>query len=502
MSARTEATMPAGDHAQVAPEARSGLPPWTQSELPVPPSPRGLGWISVAGPGVIVLGLSIGSGEYLLGPTAFVKYGLALLWVTGIAVFLQTILNTELVRYVLATGEPAFTGFMRTRPNSTFWAWFYALLYFLQTGWPAWAATSAGAFFFLFTQRLPAAADRNVVYLIGVVAFLACVSVLLIGRRIERTLEVLNWILIIGILGGLTLFCVAFVAPHTWAAGIAGFVGFDTTTHAFNLLPQGADFMLIGAFAAYSGAGGTSNLTLANWARDKGYGMGQVAGYIPAAVGGKKVNLAHGGFTFTPDAESMRHWRGWWRIVRVDQWCIFFIGALLGMLLPALLYVSFLPNGQDIRGLGTAAALPQAVAAQAGPLLGFIVAFMGAWILFKTQLDVMDGMSRAITDILWTGSRRIRAWRGGDVRVVYYGVLALIVMWGIIAMRLAQPIVLLQLGANMAGIVMIIASLHLLYVNTRLLPRPLRPPFWRRAGLVATALFYGLFVGLWLHSRF
>ena len=30
------------------------------------------------------------------------------------------------MRYTIATGEPAFTGFMRTRPRATFWAWFYA----------------------------------------------------------------------------------------------------------------------------------------------------------------------------------------------------------------------------------------------------------------------------------------------------------------------------------------------------------------------------------------
>ena len=86
--------------------------------------PRGLAWIGVCGPGVIVLGVSIGSGEFLLGPAMFVKHGLALLWVTLVAVFFQTVFNTELMRYTVATGEPVVTGFMRTRPGKTFWAWF------------------------------------------------------------------------------------------------------------------------------------------------------------------------------------------------------------------------------------------------------------------------------------------------------------------------------------------------------------------------------------------
>jgi len=86
------------------------------------------------------------------------------------------------------------------------------------------------------------------------------------------------------------------------------------------------------------------------------------------------------------------------------------------------------------------------------------------------------------------------------VRVLYYTVLGLISVWGVIALGLAQPIVLLQLGANMAGIVFVVASLHLLYINTRLLPEALRPPMWRRVSLVAMAIFYAAFVALWIGS--
>jgi hypothetical protein len=480
----------------VAPEARSGLDPWLRADLPLPPAPKGLGWLGVVGPGVIVLGLSIGSGEFLLGPAVFVRHGLSLLWVTAAAVLLQTIFNTEVMRYTLATGEPVFTGFMRTRPSATLWAWTYSAFYFVQAGWPAWAATAAGAIFFLFTRRLAGPADAAAAYYIGVGTFLACVAVLLVGRRIVRTLELLNWALIACILGGFLVLAALFVPPTTWLAAAVGFVGFDIGRGAFELFPAGADFFLLAALVGYSGAGGCANIALSNWARDKGYGMGQRVGYIPAAVGGHKVHLAPSGFIFKPDPEAMQRWRGWWRIVRADQWGVFCIGALLGMALPALLYVTFLPPGSDIRGLGISAALAHSVGARSGPLLAGAIAFLGAWILFKTQLDSLEGLVRAITDILWTGSPRVRAWGRGDVRAVYYGVLAAVVLWGIVALRLAQPIVLLQLGANVAGGVFVVASLHLLYLNTRLLPRELRPPAWRRAALVGMALFYGVFVSL------
>ena len=485
---------------QTAPEARSGLDAWRVGELPIAPEPRGLEWFSAIGPGVIVLGVSIGSGEFLLGPAAFVKYGLSLLWVVGAAALLQTLLNLELMRYTMATGEPIVTGFMRTRPHASFWAWFYAILYFLQMGWPGWAGAAAGAMFFLVAKRLPGPAEAGIVYAIGVGLFLLCGLILMVGRRIERTLEYLNWIMIAFILTSLGLLAILFVPLSNWIAALAGFFAFDTKTGSFQLIPTGADFFLIGAFAAYAGGGGVANLTLSNWARDKGYGMSSSVGFIPAAVGGKKVALAHSGSTFQPNAESMKRWGRWWRIVRVDQWGVFFTGAMLGMTLPALLYVTFVPAGSDIRGLGIAAALAQAVTTQKGAIFGGIIAIIGVWILFKAQLDILEGMTRAVTDILWTGSARIRAWRGGDVRFVYYSVLALISVWGILALRLTQPIILLALSANMAGIVFIVSSFHLLYVNTRLLPVGLRPPLWRRLSLVALALFYGLFLTMWLWS--
>jgi hypothetical protein len=459
--------------------------------------PRGLQWIGVCGPGVIVLGVSIGSGEFLLGPAVFVKHGLTLLWVTLLAVFFQTVFNTELMRYTLATGEPVVTGFMRTRPGKTFWAWFYALLYFLQIGWPAWAATAAGAIFFLFAGRLAVPpADAAMSGFIGAATFLACVALLLVGKRIARTLELLNWVLVTCILGGFLVLALIFVPFTTWLAAMAGFTGFDPVLKSFSFLPDDVDILLLGALVGYSGGGGVLNLTLSNWARDKGYGMGSRVGHIAGAVGGERTQLADTGFIFEPDTANLARWRGWWRIVRMDQWGIFFTGALLGMMLPALLYVTFVAGGTDIKGLAISAVLADTIGSATGAWLGVIIALLGAWILFKTQLDCVEGMTRSITDILWTGSASVRRWRGGDVRVVYYVVLAVVVVWGIIAMQLTQPMMLLQIGANLAAVVFVISALHLLYLNTRVLPVALRPPTWRRFALLGMVGFYAFFVVL------
>jgi len=480
----------------MAREDRTGLEPWNHAELPAAPPTQGFKIFGVIGPGVILLGSAIGSGEWLIGPATFVQYGLALLWVTFVAVFFQTVFNTELVRYTLATGEPAVVGFMRTKPHARFWAVVYAALYFLQFGWPAWAGAAAGAIFYLAHGQLAGDAEAGTIYWIGVAIYLTCVAILLVGRRIERTLELFNWVMVLAILTGLVVLCVVVAPASKWIGAVTGLVGYDWDQGTFAFLPSGADWFLLGAFAGYSGAGGVGNLTLSNWARDKGFGMGGVVGYIPSAIGGKKVPLANTGSVFVPDAGNMGRWQGWWRIVRADQWGVFFCGALLGMMLPAILYTSVIEPGVDIRGLSVAAALADAIGG--GASLAFGVAFMGAWLLFKAQLDILEGQVRAVTDILWTGSRHVRSWSTGDVRRVYYSVLGVLVVWGFVAMSLAQPIVLLQISANIAGVVMVVASLHILRVNTTLLPAELRPPLWRRVALVAMALFYGLFVALWL----
>ena len=354
-----------------APGAPQDLAPWKRADLPEPPMPRGLSWIGVCGPGVIVLGVSIGSGEFLLGPAVFVKHGLSLLWVTLVAVFFQTVFNTELMRYTVATGEPVVTGFMRTRPGKTFWAWFYAFLYFLQVGWPAWAAAAAGAIFFVIFGHLPQLpGDADTYYVIGVTTFLACITVLLLGKRIARTLELLNWVLVVVIIGGFFVLGLIFVPWSTWGSALVGFVGFDTRSSSFNFMPEGMDFVLLGALVAYSGGGGVLNITLSNWARDKGYGMGSRVGHIGGMVGGERTQLADTGFIFEPDTANMSRWRGWWRIVRVDQWGIFFVGALLGMMLPALLYVTFVMPGTEMKGLEIAAVLASKIGAAAAPVHG------------------------------------------------------------------------------------------------------------------------------------
>ena len=112
------------------------LPAWEKAELPVPPELTLRSVLRAIGPGAILLSISVGSGEWLVGPAAMARYGPSLLWIATVAIFLQVILNMEFIRYTMFTGEPILTGFMRTRPGPGFWGWFYTVCAWLQMGWP------------------------------------------------------------------------------------------------------------------------------------------------------------------------------------------------------------------------------------------------------------------------------------------------------------------------------------------------------------------------------
>nr|BFE80920.1 hypothetical protein GCM10020093_035210 [Planobispora longispora] len=99
-------------------------PPLAVADLPAPEEVFGVGRIGAkelfkfaVGPSLIALGISIGSGEWLLGPQAVGQYGfVGVGWVIVVSAVLQTFYNVECSRYVVATGEVPVVGWGRVPP--------------------------------------------------------------------------------------------------------------------------------------------------------------------------------------------------------------------------------------------------------------------------------------------------------------------------------------------------------------------------------------------------
>ena len=472
--------------ANVAEEAAlTGLPEWGKDDLPEPLPFSVKNLLRTIGPGAIMLATSIGGGEWLVGPAMAVQYGREVFWIATVAIVLQLVFNLEAIRYTLYTGEPILSGIMRLKPSSRFWATTYVILAWMQLGLPALAASCATVLFATVAGRLPGAPDASTLVYVTYLVMALTVAILLFGGTIERMLEYASW----GMLAYIFVFLLAvnifFVPLSNWGATLAGFF-------TFGQVPAGVDLLLLGALAASAGQGGLGNLTITNWVRDKGFGMGGKVGAIPSAFGSKEVKLSHVGKVFPTNTENMRRWRLWWKYLVADQIWLWATGCFLGMFLNVNLATSIIPRGTDMSTVGAGAFQAQYMAEHLWAGFWVLALLNGFWILYSTHMGNTDILIRTVTDIIWVGSSRARAWRGGDIRKIYYTLLLVFTMWGMIAVHWGNAMSLFKILANIAGLVLAAASIQVLRVNTKLLPRELQPPLWRRAALVACAIFYGV----------
>src|SRR5215207_10174397 len=159
-----------------------------ERELPEPARLRKL-----IGPSVILVGVGVASGEYILFPYIASKAGLAFLWAAVIGVAMQFFINMEIERYTLATGQTAITGFSRLwKP----WGLILVLLALLATSWPGWATSAATVATFAF-----GGGDATV---IAVVALVAIGITLTASPVVYRTVERLEFVKV----GAILLFTV------------------------------------------------------------------------------------------------------------------------------------------------------------------------------------------------------------------------------------------------------------------------------------------------------
>jgi hypothetical protein len=468
----------------LTPADHGALPPWNVADLPAPPPFTFRNMLKVIGPGAIMAATSIGGGEWLVGPAAAVKYSSAIFLIASIAIVLQVIFNLEAVRYTLYTGEPIYGGIMRLRPGARFWAIFYALLGFFQLGWPALAGSAAATLLGAWMGRMPGAPDQPTQMWIASALIVAVVLILSFGGTIERMLEYFAWTM----LGVVFLFLIAvnaaFVPLSHWWQTFTGF---------FSLagLKQPIDWGLIGALAATAGSGGIGNLTVTNWVRDKGFGMGSKVGAIPSAVGGHEIQLSHVGCVFPVTDVNLARWRSWLKYVHTDQIWVWGLFCFLGMYLNVNLATAIIPQGTDMQGLA-AGAYQAEYLSRIWHGFWFLTLFNGFWILFKTQLGNTDILVRTITDATWMSSERARDTKRG-IRAIYYGILVVFSIWGLFVIRSASPFQLFKILANMAGVVLAIAGVQIFLVNRRFLPAAIRPALWRELGLLACSAFYAFF---------
>lgn len=457
------------------------LPPWKQAELPAP-LPFSFGNVlRTIGPGAILLAASIGGGEWIVGPMMAVQYGPSILWVATAAIILQSLFNLEAVRYTLYTGEPIFTGFMRLSPGPKLWATFYLAIGCAQLATPALAAGCAGVLMAAWLGKTPGAEHASEIHWIAIGVILLTVALLQSGKSIERVLERLSWIMVILIFVFLILVNVLFVPWNIWRATLGGFF-------VVRPLPENVDLVMLALFAATAGSGGLGNLTISNWFRDKGFGMGSYMGGIGSSLRKGHLELQTIGRVFPVTPENLSRWRTWWRYCLLDQSALWAVGCFFGMMLNVNLVLAIIPHGMQFEGYGAGTYQARFLAEAYWSGFWFLALLNGFWILYSTHLGNVDCLVRTVVDILWSASPRNHRWGASKL---YTAILGALTVWALISIHFGSVLDLFKVLGVVANPIMAIAAVQILRVNTRFLPPELRPSWWRRLALVLCAVCYG-----------
>ncbi|MEE3368643.1 MAG: Nramp family divalent metal transporter, partial [Planctomycetota bacterium] len=263
------------------------------------------------------------------------------------------------------------------------------------------------------------------------------------------------------------------------------------------------DFTMIGfiaGLAAIAGSGGLSNTPTSNYTRDQGWGMGHHVGAIPSAIGGHDIELSHSGTVFEVTEESLPRWKAWYKHVARDQLAVWLPSCFVGIALPAMLSIQFLSFAEADQGdkwtmsVMTAQGVENAVA-ESGEGLGkfcwFMTIFCGFLVLAPTMSSSADGIIRRWVDAFWTASAKLREMDPKHIKVVYLRVLIAYSIFGLVMLSL-PPADLISYATMFFNIALGISCWHTVAINTKLLPKPLRPRMFIRVALIVAGAYFFL----------
>ena len=436
----------------------------------------------VFGPSAVFTAMAIGSGELVFWPRLSLSNGVGVLWIAILVVALQYVMDIEIGRYSLATGESAVVGATRLWRG---WAWILLAGTVVPWLWPGWARAGCqllGGVFSIPEKPLSAA------------SLVLCGVLLAVPARVYALLEWLQTILLVAIFAGVLGLCLLAVGA---AGGWLGFwSGFLSGAGAAGLLRQtldahSADFMALLSGVVFAGAGGILNLGYGLLLCEKKFGMGVHARPI--------VGLRHSlGLrssdevlpTLSSDPGQSERWRRWLSLSRREHAMLFMAGNIFTIIFIALMFYSLVGPGAGGEGMSFLVSATKrfgdlgVVAAAAFVAVAFAI-------FFTSEIGIIDITSRIAAGILFSSLRPRRL----SASALYHAVVWFEIIVGIILTLIdpRQPFWFLVTSAILNTAVMAVYAALVAELNRRTLPPVARPGVAAIAALWVAALVYGGF---------
>lgn len=435
-----------------------------------------VGRLKSLGPGVVVSGSIVGSGEILLTAGLGAAAGFTLLWWVLLSCWLKSLVQAELARYVITSGDTYLRalnrvpGRIRTPNGPVSWPIWLGLVGFvpglLTSGGIIGGAGQALALL-LNALALDVGSGWATVMAAGVVMLL-----LWTGKygRIERVLVVM-----VISFTFITIFCALLMQTTEFRATWA-----DIATGLQFEFPLEHVALAIGMYGA-TGVASAEIAAYTYWCVEKGY---------PSFVGGDPNEAG-----WTARA------KGWIRVTQIDVW------VTLGILTCATLAFYFLGAGV-LHRLGLqpeGGETVQVLANMYTSTLGhwsFLLFSLGAFfILFSTTLSGLGAGSRSFPDLLVTFGFIPRSNLALRRRWITGYIVVMPLVSALIYFTYQSPIVLVLFGATFGAFMLPVQAFVTLYMQrTRMDPR-VRPKSWVAwcLGLVLTVMI--LLCGFYIHQR-
>jgi hypothetical protein len=424
------------------------------------------------GPSFILLGLGLGSGEFILWPYLTSNWGMGIIWGAILGVTFQFFINMEIERYTLARGESVFVGFARYYRLLPFWFIFST---FFAWVWPGIIAVSA--------RLLGEVVGLTNYNLLGIGLLVLIGIILTIGKSLYKTVERFSILLI-------SISVPAIFILAIYLASRSDFMDLFKGLISLGNIPKGLPFASFLAAFAFAGAGGNLNLAQSFYVKEKGYGMGKYGGKITSILTGSVQDLKLTGSKFTITNESLSNFKAWWKVVNIEHFLVFWVGGIVSICMLSLLAYSTvygkagLPTGVEFIIFESGE-----ISKILGPIVGVLFLIIGGLMLFNTQLTVLDATSRIMAE------NYLILKRNGNLPKIYYSFLWAQIAFGIIIFmfNFGQPLLLLTISAVLNAITMFVHIGLTLNLNIKELEKEIRPNLFRIVMIVIAFLFFGYF---------
>ena len=476
------------------------IPSLKEADLPA----REKSLVKMMGPGIVMAGLAIGSGELIMWPWITSIVGAQLLWAAAIGIFLQLWINIEIGRWSIVTGESPFTGMVRVIKTIVYvWVFMIVVGKFL----PGWARETGIA----LRDLIFGPGHSSPPWVWTAIVFAAVAAILfgpkVIYKAVERSIMFLIVVIVVGLIyvvweiGSKDLF----MAMWDGVTNIFDFPDFPVPVFADDgSIRDELSFSRFFGAVVFAGAGGLGNLYYAYYLREKGIGMGARMPTLMSAAHKHETKEMDTGYLYPETEENQKRFRDWFRYVVTDQVLFFwllgsftmflFIFGALAVLHP----IGLVPDRGSL--VWDLASILEESMGTSGRYL-FLVVGMAA--LFSTQLGGVDGGSRIFSDLLHTNFKfgkwfKLEQWY--LILVSTTMIIGTFSVWFFEQYDIAG-LDFLFISALIGGFAMAVYVPLLLYMNLTYLPKSARPGWINIFFMVIASAMYIGFAGYTIYTK-